>query len=88
MSLPTVSTHRSCVYGVPMVKEHTATTESVREENAILVHDAIAKLAHALWEARGGGDGSAEQDWLEAERRLQEKHWREPLGLQEKSQAV
>jgi hypothetical protein len=33
-------------------------------------HDDIAKLAHALWEARGGGDGGAEEDWLEAERQL------------------
>jgi hypothetical protein len=33
-------------------------------------HDEIAKLAHALWEDRGGGDGRAEEDWLEAERML------------------
>jgi hypothetical protein len=36
-------------------------------------HDDIANLAHALWEARGGGDGGAEEDWLEAERTLQEQ---------------
>ncbi len=36
-------------------------------------HDAIARLAHALWEERGGGDGQAEEDWLEAERLLQEQ---------------
>ena len=35
-------------------------------------HDDIARLAYALWEARGGGEGSAEQDWLEAESRLQQ----------------
>ena len=33
----------------------------------------ISRLAYALWEARGSGDGSAEQDWLEAERQLQGK---------------
>jgi hypothetical protein len=33
-------------------------------------HDDIANLAYALWERRGGGDGGAEQDWLEAERML------------------
>ncbi len=31
-------------------------------------HDDIARLAHALWQERGGGDGGAEEDWLEAER--------------------
>jgi hypothetical protein len=36
-------------------------------------HDDIANLAHALWERRGGGDGGAEEDWLEAERMLQAK---------------
>lgn len=36
-------------------------------------HDEIARLAHALWEARGGGDGGAEEDWLEAERQLREQ---------------
>lgn len=32
----------------------------------------IARLAYALWEERGGGDGSAEQDWLDAERKLKQ----------------
>lgn len=31
----------------------------------------IANLAYVLWQQRGGIDGSAEQDWLEAERRVQ-----------------
>lgn len=31
---------------------------------------AIAELAYYLWEARGKPDGSAEEDWLEAERQL------------------
>ena len=38
-----------------------------------LSHDDIANLAYALWEDRGGGDGGAEEDWLEAERTLQEQ---------------
>jgi len=33
-------------------------------------HEEIARLAYVLWQARGGGDGSAEQDWFEAERQL------------------
>ena len=34
-------------------------------------HDDIARLAYALWEARGDREGSPEEDWLEAERQLQ-----------------
>jgi hypothetical protein len=30
----------------------------------------IARLAYSLWEARGGGDGSPEEDWLRAEQEL------------------
>jgi len=30
-------------------------------------HDEITKLAHALWEARGGQGGSPEEDWFRAE---------------------
>lgn len=26
----------------------------------------VAKLAHEIWEKRGGGEGGAEQDWAEA----------------------
>ena len=37
-------------------------------------HDDIAALAYALWEDRGGGDGRAEDDWLEAERMLSEAY--------------
>ena len=33
-------------------------------------HEHIRILAYRLWEARGRPDGSADQDWLEAERRL------------------
>lgn len=30
----------------------------------------IARLAHALWEARGGQGGSPEEDWFRAEQKL------------------
>jgi hypothetical protein len=33
----------------------------------------IAQLAYQLWVARGCPDGSADQDWLEAERQLTDK---------------
>jgi len=33
-------------------------------------HEAIARLAYALWEYRGRPIGDAEQDWYRAEREL------------------
>jgi hypothetical protein len=71
-----------------MEKRLTGPTEATREANDALLHDEIARLAYALWEARGGGDGNAEKDWLEAERRLRETQVREPLEFQTKFQAA
>lgn len=71
-----------------MNRKRTEPTEATHELDAALLHNEIARLAHAFWEERGCGDGSAEQDWLEAERQLQETQLREPLGLQTKSQAA
>jgi hypothetical protein len=34
-------------------------------------HEAIAKLAYALWQQRGYQEGSAEKDWMDAEQQLQ-----------------
>jgi hypothetical protein len=46
-----------------------------REENTagVPTNDGIARLAYQLWEYRTRDDvaGSPEQDWLEAERQLQ-----------------
>jgi hypothetical protein len=54
--------------------EYVAPHESVVDRSLVLPsHDEIASLAHALWERRGGGDGGAEEDWLEAERLLQQQ---------------
>ena len=36
-------------------------------------HERVAELAHELFLARGAGDGSDLEDWLEAERILQEQ---------------
>ena len=36
-------------------------------------HEDIASLAYFYWVARGRGDGGAENDWLRAERELQER---------------
>ena len=35
--------------------------------------DRIAKRAYALYERRGGNGGSAEEDWLQAEREIDEE---------------
>ena len=42
---------------------------SVDTENNPLQQD-IANLAYALWQQRGSPEGSAEEDWKEAETRL------------------
>ncbi len=38
-----------------------------------LSHEDIARLAYALWEARGGQGGSPEEDWLRAEQELRQR---------------
>jgi hypothetical protein len=49
--------------------------ENLNPDSAVIPsHEDIARLAHALWEARGGGDGGAHQDWFEAERQLRAAH--------------
>lgn len=36
-------------------------------------HEEIAALAYSFWEARGCPEGSPEEDWLNAERALNEQ---------------
>jgi len=43
-----------------------------RNENTP-THEEIAVLAYSLWEARGCPEGSPEEDWLNAERVLNEQ---------------
>lgn len=38
-----------------------------------LSHDEIARLAYALWEARGGQGGNPEEDWRRAEEQLRQR---------------
>jgi hypothetical protein len=45
--------------------------EAMAEQFPSPGHDQIAARAYSIWLARGDGPGSAEEDWLEAERRLQ-----------------
>ena len=42
--------------------------------NGRISQEAIAQLAYALWEDRGRPHGSAEQDWIQAERLLAEQN--------------
>jgi hypothetical protein len=44
--------------------------DTTQSETQILQHHDIAVLAHALWQHRGCDDGSAEQDWYEAEQKV------------------
>jgi hypothetical protein len=36
-------------------------------------YEDVARLAHSYWEARGCQDGSALEDWLRAEREINER---------------
>ena len=38
-----------------------------------LPYEEVAMLAYSYWEARGGGDGSAEEDWYRAEDELRQR---------------
>ncbi len=40
---------------------------------AVVPHDEIEKLAHRFWAERGYQHGSAETDWLRAERELRDR---------------
>jgi DUF2934 family protein len=50
--------------------EHVAAAASVEMVAAELSMDSIAQLAYSYWEQRGYQGGSAEEDWLRAEREL------------------
>ena len=50
--------------------ESTADSSEVVPSDTAPSTEDIAKLAYALWEARGGGGGSAEDDWYRAEQEI------------------
>jgi|HubBroStandDraft_5_1064220.scaffolds.fasta_scaffold164601_2 hypothetical protein len=41
-----------------------------QEDHLLPTHSQIAALAHQIWLQQGSPGGSADDDWLEAERRL------------------
>jgi hypothetical protein len=60
------------------VSEETA--EASSQPQSPLSHDEIARLAHSYWLKRGDEPCSPEQDWLRAERDLQEAAVRKNLA--------
>lgn len=52
--------------------ENSSSPRSGPIDAARIDREAIARLAYSYWEARGCCGGSAEEDWLRAERELSE----------------
>ena len=52
--------------------EPRASSPSIAQPAAVTApaHDEIARLAYSYWAARGGQDGSPEEDWTRAEQAL------------------
>lgn len=45
-----------------------------------LSHEDIARLAYALWQARGCPVGNSEEDWLQAEQELRRRTTSETIS--------
>jgi hypothetical protein len=62
-------------------EEHLVGAVDISPDASQPCHDDIAQLAYHLWESRqqDGAEGSPDEDWLEAERRLQQLAHREPV---------
>jgi hypothetical protein len=56
----------------PVQSSELLGSEDLPSANVNVSHEDIARLAYALWEERAGAEGSPEQDWLEAERKLKQ----------------
>jgi hypothetical protein len=54
---------------VAVAETQTQTTE-IKQATRDYRED-IASLAYSLWQARGGPDGSPEEDWFRAEREIE-----------------
>jgi len=68
---PAVS-ETSTAENIPLAKTMAAAAnaELATAPSHQVTHDEIATLAHSYWAARGYAHGSAEADWLRAEREL------------------
>ena len=58
--------------GRPDEAEATATSTTARQPSESRI-SRIAKRAHEIYEARGGEHGKAIEDWLQAEREIDEE---------------
>jgi Protein of unknown function (DUF2934) len=54
-------------------KEPAATSEPFLARRDVPPHEEVATLAYSYWIARGYSHGSAEEDWLRAERELRQR---------------
>jgi DUF2934 family protein len=52
---------------------------SMTQDNASRKYEEISVMAHELWLLRGSPEGSPEEDWFEAERRLKQSSYGESL---------
>ncbi|PYS04296.1 MAG: DUF2934 domain-containing protein [Acidobacteria bacterium] len=55
------------------LQKSPAREEKQPNRSPVITEDVIAQRAYALYLARGGKDGHDVEDWLQAERELQEK---------------
>jgi hypothetical protein len=62
------------------IRQHSGPNRSTSREKGLRVqvpqmsmHEQIASLAYALWEQRDRSQGSAEEDWKQAERELRHR---------------
>jgi hypothetical protein len=69
-ALPRASRRRAVQPKIHQSAPATAVSDNITPLGEVTIEDQIARLAYALWEARGGNGGSAEEDWLRAEQEI------------------
>ena len=65
--VPRIGTTRSKPKKTP---EATGVSSETIPSDTVPSTEDIARLAYAIWEARGGNGGSAEDDWYRAEQEI------------------
>jgi hypothetical protein len=69
-ALPRASRRRAVQPKIHQSVPATAASDKITPVSEVTTEEQIARLAYALWEARGGNGGSAEEDWLRAEQEI------------------
>jgi hypothetical protein len=54
----------------PAIARHDSVERETTQSETQSKHEYMADIAYALWQQRGCPEGSAEQDWYEAEQRV------------------